>query len=298
MLKEGLERRFSSLMKQRSQAHVNFFIAELGYVRYISENEHIAKLVERIILEERMSKPAIKEIFNTFSFAIGLDDFDEEKFRFPLFWSDDLEKKYNLKREYTEMVQSYKKSSQIDRKNWLDKKRDEEYLLTIIQQLHNDLLDKIDEETLMNIEGEDGKSEKQIGNNGELKQIQNIIVVKETQRTNRFIIVNKKYDEAIEIKGGNFSRHIKALAEAIVNGTGILETYDGVQCRDFLNSNSGCRLYRSKDGKKINYSKTKITEFNSRYTGRKLEIANDVQTETITNTTYLRRLNEFHKNQT
>lgn len=301
-IKENLERRFSSLMNQRGMVlkgrlHPNFFIAETGYIRYIGENELISYLVREAVSEGRIEKKALREIFNTFILAIGPHDFNLDKITFPLFWDDDLEKEYELRKEFIEMVNYCKKtpSNNTDAKEpriWLEEKRDDEYLLTIIQKLHNDLLEKIDGKVLIIKTGDAGYAPGNQANDGSLKEIKNIIVVTKTQQASPLIVINKKYDEAIAIVDST-SKNIKALVGAIEDDTDVLRSDDLVQCRDYLNSNANCKLYRNKDGEKQIYKLTEIVRFDDPYKhDRKLEISKKVATRKMTNQDYKRNLSK------
>ena len=124
-----------------------------------------------------------------------------------------------------------------------------------------------------------------------------ISIVKETNRTNRFIIINKNYTEAIEVKGLNFSKCIIALAEAILNKTKILEIEDKKRCKDYLNKNSGCRIYKSHNGKFQKYHLTDIVALEKTFSeGEKLRITNSIKSEVITYAQYKKRLNNHNAN--
>ena len=128
--------------------------------------------------------------------------------------------------------------------------------------------------------------------NDTLAEIKYIIVVTKTQRTNRLIVVNNDYDEAIIIADST-SKNIKALLEAIEDGTDVLKCDDLVQCRDYLNSNANCKLYRGKNGKKQIHKLTEIVRFDDSYNhDRKLEISKKVITKKITNLAYKRNLSK------
>ncbi|MFZ2193739.1 MAG: hypothetical protein WAV31_05840 [Candidatus Moraniibacteriota bacterium] len=126
--------------------------------------------------------------------------------------------------------------------------------------------------------------------------IQHITVVKETNRTNRFIIINKDYPEAIEVKGLNFSKHVKALSDAILSKTDTLETDDFLRCMNFLNTHSGCRIYRSRDGKSQKYHLTNIVSIKKAFTGERLELADKIKAEIITHAVYQKRLSNHTSN--
>jgi hypothetical protein len=132
-------------------------------------------------------------------------------------------------------------------------------------------------------------------NKTNLEKIWHIIVVKETNRTSRFIIINKNYPDAIEVKGRNFSKCVIALSEAILNKTKILEIDDILQCKDFLNKNFRCRIYKSHDGKKQKYNITDIVVTEKTFhEDEQLKITNAMKSEVITYADYQKRLNNYY----
>ncbi|MFA5986503.1 MAG: hypothetical protein WC819_04135 [Parcubacteria group bacterium] len=165
-----------------------------------------------------------------------------------------------------------------------------------IHQVHDILIKGLDEAlSFAGFYEEKIKKEEipdKIVNDENMKEIKDIIVVTKTQQADPLMVINKDYNEAVTIVGST-SKNIKAMIEAIEDGTDVLKCDDLVQCRDYLNSNASCKLYRGKDGKKQIYKLTEIVRFDDPYKhDRKLEISKKVTTRKMTSQDYKRNLSK------
>ncbi len=127
----------------------------------------------------------------------------------------------------------------------------------------------------------------------ELSKIKTITIVSGNKREGNRIAVNKNYIESFEITKGT-SKNIQSLMNAILDGTDELKDIaDLGDCKDYLNSNQNCRIYKDSSGKKQLYAITPIVKFKNSFTSNKeLEILPVIKTEVITFSKYSRLLTE------
>lgn len=120
----------------------------------------------------------------------------------------------------------------------------------------------------------------------DLKKITHITIVQGNQKNKNRIVINKNYTESFEVVDGT-SKNIKALVDAIIDKTDNLKNINDLEaCKTYLNSNSGCRIYKNKHGKQI-YTITPIVKFNnSLIFNKELEILPSITTNVITYTKF------------
>lgn len=146
------------------------------------------------------------------------------------------------------------------------------------------------------------KSSRSINNSGNNSsnyhdRIKNITIVYSNKRNKPKIVINKNYIESFEIIEST-SKYIISLMNAITNSTDILkDTENPIACRDYLNSNSSCRLYKNKAHKQI-YTITTIVELKDNFaSNKKLTISPKIKTYSISHTKYASLLsNQMSKN--
>jgi|GEM_PF-2740334 hypothetical protein len=124
---------------------------------------------------------------------------------------------------------------------------------------------------------------------GNLAEIKNLTVIRGNARNNSRIAVNKNYAESFEIFEST-SKNIKSLMNAILDKTDTLNDIVSPEiCRDYLNSNSKCRIYKNA-GKQI-YAITKLVDFKNKYAAiKELEIVPNIKTHIMTFTKYKKAL--------
>lgn len=183
-IKDNLEWMIKTLREQKGDPY-DFNLAETAYFKYIGENILATRLTQEIMLEGRLHKPAVREIFNSFVLMPGFKNENVAKYHLstPPFWNEALEKKYGLRKEFIEMMKSARKEyvaslSKKKKTKVLDKKftyqeidagvdelinlKHALKMLPVIQQLHNNLMQMMDEEIIINasISEEDRATEK------------------------------------------------------------------------------------------------------------------------------------------
>lgn len=123
-----------------------------------------------------------------------------------------------------------------------------------------------------------------------LEKIRTLIAVEETQKDNGYLVINKDFPGAIKINPYAISKHIEALCVAIKSTDKILSTEDIIQCKDYLNFNKQCLIYRDQKTSHQKYLPTPILVIEEGYGGRKLKISPSIKTEVISNGEYRKRL--------
>lgn len=127
-------------------------------------------------------------------------------------------------------------------------------------------------------------------NKGELEEIKSIDIVEPNKRLPMRIIVNKKYQEAITVLDST-SKHIHAFVDAIFSEKEKFEVENPVECRDYLNSNSNCKLYRDRNGEKQIFKLTEMVRITNPLSSKKiLMIVPAIKASVITQTYFKRKL--------
>lgn len=128
--------------------------------------------------------------------------------------------------------------------------------------------------------------------NTQTNTIKNIFIVRGNQTNRDRIVINKNYAESFEVLEST-SKNIKSLLNAIIDTTDELKGIeDFYNCKTYLNSNSGCRIYREKNGKQI-YAITPIVAFEDNFaSNKKLKISKGIKTDVMTFSKYKRLLSQ------
>lgn len=298
--RDTIKRRFDALYEQRNN-ELNFHAAEMAYLRYLGEDKIAGRLTRETILEGRIFKPDLQRLFNTFTINSA---FTKSEQRWFSFWDDELENELHLKEEFLKMMTFSKKdigspimkcraNRDAGAVNTLSIDQDKEFY--VIQQLHNDLMEKVEREIVINGALSDNNYSEALEKNlwqTSLKPIKSIIAVESTQTTRPLIIVNSNYNDGTTIKEFT-SRDIKSLYTALISGDRKLKTDNVVRCKNYLNSNKKCAIYRSKDGSRQIYHCTKIVDTHTGLEGNNdLIILSEIDTDTISYKEYKIRLSK------
>lgn len=129
--------------------------------------------------------------------------------------------------------------------------------------------------------------------NNKLSKIETITIVKDNQRNKKRIVINKNYIESFEIIEST-SKYIKSLINSILDETNTLKDINDLEnCKDYLNSNIGCRIYKDISGKRALYSKTKLVKFENNLASNKvLRITPNIKTDFISPDKYKKLLSK------
>jgi hypothetical protein len=299
--RDALKRKFDALYEQQNNTP-NFHVAETAYLRCIGEDKIAGRLMKEIILEGRIFKPDLQALFNTFTINTASTKSEQRWF---CFWDEELENKFHLKKEFLEMMTFSKKELQSLTKYGkanedtgaentliaeLDRSRPKKFF--IIQQLHNDLMEKAEREIAIYKALSDSNYSESLEKDlhkKSLQPIKSIILVEATQTTKPLLIINSNYNDGITIKDFT-SKDIKSLYDAIRDNRRKLQTDNPIRCRDYLNFNEKCAIYRSKDGHKQAYRCTNIVRTFDK--NKTLEIVPEIIPDIISQTEYRKRLSK------
>jgi hypothetical protein len=156
-IKDNLDRRFEALKEGKNNPN-EFFLSQNSYFKYVNENIIVARSIKQIILEDRLYKPEMREIFNA---SVLVPGFKNEKVKncqlsTPLFWNEELEKRFGLRKKFINMMKpvkgelvsstkNYNSSKVIDLPEGLINDKYALRMMSIIRKLHNDIMEILDE---------------------------------------------------------------------------------------------------------------------------------------------------------
>lgn len=163
IIKENLERRYNALLHQKKES--NFLLLEIDYIEYVGKNELLGITMKSLIKEQKILYKFLQNFFDHFMIIAslrqyGVDKQNKEKIIFPSFFDKEIEERYNLFKNFRQMIVDEGKAYQEAKKtangrkvseatDFFDLKpleiikRDDD--LFHIQQLHNNLMEKLSE---------------------------------------------------------------------------------------------------------------------------------------------------------
>lgn len=166
-IKDNLNRRIKTIEEERNNLN-GFGLSRNAYFKYLNDNMVVAKVVKGLILEGRLYRTEIREIFNTSIMLPGFRNkrVKEAQLSTPLFWDEELEKRFGLRKEFIDMMRPIKKEGSLFKNESISRDLfDGEYVnrsISIIRKLHDDIMEILDEHivliTLSNKEENDGRN--------------------------------------------------------------------------------------------------------------------------------------------
>lgn len=163
IIKENLDRRYNALLHQKKEG--NFLLLKIDYIEFIGKNELLGIAMKSLIKEQKISNKFLQDFFNHFMITILLRQYEadkqnKEKIIFPSFVDKKIEERYNLFKNFRQMIVDEDKAYQeakettngrkvseatdfFDLKPSKIIKKDDD--LFHIQQLHNNLMEKLSE---------------------------------------------------------------------------------------------------------------------------------------------------------
>ena len=163
IIKENLDRRYNALLHQKNEG--NFLLLEIDYIENIGKNKLLGIIIKNLIKEQKISKKFLQDFFNLFMIMAslrqyGVDKRNKEKIIFPSFFDKKIEERYNLFQNFRQMIidedRAYQEAKEMangrkvsEATDFFDLrpskiiKRDDDLLH--IQQLHNNLMEKLSE---------------------------------------------------------------------------------------------------------------------------------------------------------
>jgi len=169
IIKENLERRFSALLEHKNEPE--FVMLELDYIEYIGRNKVIGNIIKDLIKENRIYKKDLQHIYSMFMTITALRQVHEKhpKIIYPSFYDKKIEKTLTLHSDFIKMIyDSDKEYKKAKKEGWSEELTDctrEEQVdlikehkdLYVVQQIHNNIMEKLTEPKNELIFREDGK---------------------------------------------------------------------------------------------------------------------------------------------
>jgi hypothetical protein len=179
VIKENLERRYNALLHQKKEG--NFMLLEMDYIEYIGGNKLLGAIMRSLINDQRISKKFLQDFFNQFMMTTTIRQHlieeeneikNNQKIIFPSFFNKGIEEKYNLFKNFRQMIMDENRAYQEAKRKAKGKRvsevtdffdinpseiinRDDD--LFNIQKLHNDLMEKLSNMEAANITNTAGK---------------------------------------------------------------------------------------------------------------------------------------------
>jgi len=157
VIKDNLKRRLKTLEEQKSDPF-GFSSAQTAYFKYLNENIIVSRTIKELIFEERIPKPEMVKIFNTSVLIPGFRNKKVEKYQLstPPFWDEELENRFGLRKEFIRMMRPPEKEEVAPKNSIFSDDLDDlingeraRKMMPIIRHLHDDILEKLDEETIL-----------------------------------------------------------------------------------------------------------------------------------------------------